>query len=144
MIYGRQSVSQAAGQSASRPTSQPARLLVGQALLVPFHASRQSMQELSSLGRSSIRVLRIRFQLLFAGTGGRSSGERGKIRRDGGEKVQRSRGRGGGRDKLLDRELVACSSKKNWKSVALLTGRRIPERREERTEGETVQGEGVP
>lgn len=29
------------------------------------------------------------------------------------------RGRGRGRDKLLDRELVARNSKKNWKSVAL-------------------------
>lgn len=35
------------------------------------------------------------------------------------EKLQRSQRRGEGRGKLLDRELVVCSSKKNWKSVAL-------------------------
>lgn len=43
-------------------------------------------------------------------------------RRRGGKKTEERRlreGRGEDRGELLDRELVACSLKKNWKSVAL-------------------------
>lgn len=73
MIYGRQSVD-------DESTDQPAGLPVGQALLVSFHAPRQSMQELSSLGRSAVRVLCV--ALLLAINFSRRSGDREKLGRE--------------------------------------------------------------
>lgn len=118
MIYGWQSVSEL--------TNQPAGLLVGQALLVSFHAPWQSMQELSSLGRSAVCVLCARFYSQPTSPREirrqRSSKEREK---EGKEKARRwrrkdakkseTRGRTG---RAIRWELVARSSKKNWKSVA--------------------------
>lgn len=145
MIYGQQSASQPASQSVSQrvdrpnqptnqPASQPARLLVGQALLVPFHVPRQSMQELSSLGRSSgpgslLSGFASARALDFSSSSSRepemerSSPEKKESGRGGGKKTdaeeRRREDRGEDRGELLDRELVACSLKKNWKSVAL-------------------------
>lgn len=124
-----QPTSQPVSQSASRPSNQPARLLVGQALLVPFHVPRQSMQELSSLGRSSGpgSLLPAHPTSLLISLSRRESRrwralQRRKRKAGKGEARRRRRpreGRGEGRGELLDRELVACSLKKNWKSVAL-------------------------
>lgn len=98
------------------------RLLVGQALLVSFHVSRQSMQELSSLGRSSIRrsprslLLATEFSL-FAKRRTRKKEEEVKRKDRKRKGAEKPAGQNGAR--LLDGELVARSSKKNWKSVAL-------------------------
>lgn len=136
---GSQSVSQSVSQPANRSTNQPAKLLVRRALLtVPFAASWQSMQELSSLGRFSVQVLRVRLyssarnlvSLPGTGTQGRrrksAKARRMEAKRGSKKKKEQERererergGGGGGRSKLLDRELVACSSKKNWKSAAV-------------------------
>lgn len=97
------------------------------------------MQELSSLGRFSVQLLRVRLYSSARnlvrtshclGQEARDREDEGRAqkqeeRRRGGEARRRKRrergggGGGGGRSKLLDRELVACSSKKNWKSAAV-------------------------
>lgn len=92
---------------------------------------RQSMQELSSLDRSSVRVLGL-FLLAtnFCSRGSeteRSLEERGTEVKSGQEnereKLQRSQGRGEGRSKLLDRWL--CAAQRKTGNLWLLTGRMI-------------------
>lgn len=122
MIYGRQSVK----QSVSKSISRPAGLLAAQALLVPFHALAINAGIIlirSILGPRSLGLLLLATDFCSRSETESSSEERGtevmRGQENEREKLQRSRRRGEGRSELLDRELVACSPKKNWKSVAL-------------------------